>query len=59
MESAPNAGLDSRERALLDDLDPLNQMLAVLEKTARLDGLVVQRRLQAAVSDGMTEYAAP
>jgi glyoxylase-like metal-dependent hydrolase (beta-lactamase superfamily II) len=45
-----------RERAL-GDMDPFNQMLAVLETAAHLDLLVMQGRLRATVSDGITGYA--
>lgn len=47
-----------RERAL-DDLDPFNQMLAILETAAHLDLLVMQGRLRALVSNGVTHYGAP
>jgi glyoxylase-like metal-dependent hydrolase (beta-lactamase superfamily II) len=45
-----------RERAF-DDLDPFSQMLAVLETAAHLDLLLMQGRLRATVSDGITGYA--
>ncbi|GAA4883570.1 MBL fold metallo-hydrolase [Saccharopolyspora cebuensis] len=45
-----------RERAL-DDLDPYNQMLAVLETKAHLDVLVLQGRLRAEEIDGVRHYA--
>jgi glyoxylase-like metal-dependent hydrolase (beta-lactamase superfamily II) len=44
-----------RERAL-DDLDPFNQMLAVLETAAHLDVLVLQGRLAAELSDEVAGY---
>ncbi|MFY9930879.1 MAG: MBL fold metallo-hydrolase [Streptosporangiaceae bacterium] len=44
-----------RERKLAD-LDPFNQMLAVLETAAHLDVLVMHGRLRAEVSDGVTGY---
>jgi len=44
-----------RERAL-GDLDPFNQMLAVLETAAHLDLLVIDGRLRAQVSDGTTGF---
>jgi glyoxylase-like metal-dependent hydrolase (beta-lactamase superfamily II) len=44
-----------RERDL-DDLDPFNQMLAVLETAAHLDLLVMRGQLRAVVSDGVTGY---
>lgn len=47
-----------RERPL-GDLDPINQMLAILETAAHLDLLVMQGRLRALVRDGVTHYGAP
>ncbi len=47
-----------RERAL-DDLDPVNQMLAVLEAAAHLDLLVMQSRLRSTVDGDITKYWAP
>jgi glyoxylase-like metal-dependent hydrolase (beta-lactamase superfamily II) len=47
-----------RERAL-DELDPFNQMLAVLETAAHLDLLVTQSRLRATVDDDVTKYWVP
>ncbi|HET6187977.1 MAG TPA: MBL fold metallo-hydrolase [Trebonia sp.] len=47
----------SRKRRL-SDMDPFNQMLAVLETCAHLDLLVVQGRCRAQVSDGVTGYLA-
>ena len=44
-----------RERAL-DDLDPFNQMLAVMETAAHLDVLVMQGRLTAETSDEVACY---
>ncbi len=44
-----------RERAL-DELDPFNQMLAVMETAAHLDVLVMQGRLAAEASDEVTGY---
>jgi glyoxylase-like metal-dependent hydrolase (beta-lactamase superfamily II) len=44
-----------RERAL-DDLDPYNQMLAVLETAAHLDLLVMQSRLRSAADGDITKY---
>ena len=45
-----------RERAL-DELDPFNQMLAVLETAAHLDLLVTQSRLRATVDGDVTKYS--
>jgi glyoxylase-like metal-dependent hydrolase (beta-lactamase superfamily II) len=47
-----------RDRAL-DELDPFNQMLAVLETAAHLDLLVTQSRLRATVEGDVTKYWAP
>jgi tellurite resistance protein len=47
-----------RERAL-DELDPFNQMLAVLETAAHLDLLVTQSRLRATVDGDVTKYWVP
>ncbi len=47
----------TRRERKLPDLDPFNQMLAVLETAAHLDVLVMQSRLRATVSDGVTWYA--
>ncbi len=47
-----------RDRAL-DELDPFNQMLAVLETAAHLDLLVMQSRLRATVDGDVTKYWAP
>ncbi|MBO0820701.1 MAG: MBL fold metallo-hydrolase [Nocardiopsaceae bacterium] len=44
-----------RERAFTD-LDPHNQMLAVLETAAHLDVLVLRGRLRASEADGVTRY---
>jgi glyoxylase-like metal-dependent hydrolase (beta-lactamase superfamily II) len=46
----------TRRQRRLDELDPFNQMLAVLETAAHLDLLVLQGRLRALVSDGVTGY---
>jgi len=45
----------SRQK-VLDDLDPFNQMLAVLEIAAHLDVLVMQDRLRKAADDEIAEY---
>jgi glyoxylase-like metal-dependent hydrolase (beta-lactamase superfamily II) len=47
-----------RERAL-DELDPFNQMLAVLETAAHLDLLVTQSRLRSTVDGDVTKYWLP
>jgi glyoxylase-like metal-dependent hydrolase (beta-lactamase superfamily II) len=47
-----------RDRAL-DELDPFNQMLAVLETAAHLDLLVTQSRLRSTVDGDVTKYWAP
>jgi glyoxylase-like metal-dependent hydrolase (beta-lactamase superfamily II) len=47
-----------RERAL-DELNPFNQMLAVLETAAHLDLLVTQTRLRATVDGDVTKYWVP
>ncbi len=44
-----------RERSLVD-MDPFNQMLAVLETAAHLDVLVAQRRLTSVDTDGVRHY---
>jgi glyoxylase-like metal-dependent hydrolase (beta-lactamase superfamily II) len=46
----------TRRERHLDDLDPFNQMLAVLETGSHLDLLVMQGRLRTEVSDGVTGY---
>lgn len=46
-----------RERPL-GDLDPFNQMLAVLETGAHLDLVVMRGSLRAVLSDGVTRYCA-
>ncbi|PXY17472.1 MBL fold metallo-hydrolase [Prauserella muralis] len=47
-----------RERRLIE-LDPFNQMLAVLETKAHLDLLVLQEQLITEDIDGITHYRAP
>jgi glyoxylase-like metal-dependent hydrolase (beta-lactamase superfamily II) len=49
----------TRRERTLDELDPFNQMLAVLETAAHLDLLVVQSRLRATVDDDITKYWVP
>ncbi len=46
----------TRRERTLDDLDPFNQMLAVIETAAHLDVLVMQGRLAAETSDGVAGY---
>lgn len=48
----------TRRLRALDDLDPYNQMLAVMETAAHLDVLVRDGRLTASDEDGVTHYAA-
>ncbi|MFB9904480.1 MBL fold metallo-hydrolase [Allokutzneria oryzae] len=49
-------GWTRRERHF-DDLDPFNQMLAVLETGAHLDLLVLRGRLRSTTIDGVAHYA--
>lgn len=56
-EAAHRLGWTRRQRPFVD-LDPFNQMLAVLETAVHLDLLVAQRRLAAQRSDGVTHYFA-
>jgi glyoxylase-like metal-dependent hydrolase (beta-lactamase superfamily II) len=46
----------TRRESALDDLDPFNQMLAILETAAHLDVLVLQDRLRAVVGADLTQY---
>jgi glyoxylase-like metal-dependent hydrolase (beta-lactamase superfamily II) len=48
----------TRRGRQLADLDPFNQLMAVLETAAHLDVLVMQGRLRAEVCDGTTGYVA-
>ncbi|MCU1614396.1 MAG: hypothetical protein JWO98_1936 [Frankiales bacterium] len=48
----------TRREKELADLDPFNQMLAILETTAHLELLVAQRRLRTTVIDGVHHFAA-
>lgn len=48
----------TRRERHLDQLDPFNQMLAVLETGAHLDLLVAQGRLSGTTVDGVLHYAA-
>ena len=47
----------TRRERHLDELDPFNQMLAVLETGAHLDLLVAQGRLSSTTIDGLLHYA--
>jgi glyoxylase-like metal-dependent hydrolase (beta-lactamase superfamily II) len=49
----------TRRERHLDDLDPFNQMLAILETAAHLDLLLMMARVRAAISDGVTRYQMP
>lgn len=49
----------TRRGRAFDDLDPYNQMLAVLETGAHLDVLVLNGALQQATVDGVVEYRRP
>lgn len=55
-EVAARIAWTSRDRAL-SDLDPFNQMLAVLETAAHLDVLVAQGVLSSAQVDGVVRYS--
>jgi glyoxylase-like metal-dependent hydrolase (beta-lactamase superfamily II) len=47
----------TRREKSLADLDPFNQMLAVMETAAHLDVLVMQGRLASEMSDGVAGYS--
>ncbi|MQA84277.1 MAG: MBL fold metallo-hydrolase [Streptosporangiales bacterium] len=47
----------TRRNRVFDDLDPFNQMLAVLETAVHLDLLCAQGRLRSSAADGVTQYA--
>lgn len=49
----------TRRERKLEDLDPLNQFLAVNETRAHLDLLVHQGKLQSSTRDGVLEYRMP
>jgi glyoxylase-like metal-dependent hydrolase (beta-lactamase superfamily II) len=49
----------TRRERTLDELDPFNQMLAVLETAAHLDLLVMQSRLRSTVDGDVTKYWVP
>ncbi len=57
-EAARLLGWTRRSRSL-DELDPFNQMLAVMETAAHLDLLVAQRKLVADDRDGVVRYTYP
>jgi hypothetical protein len=46
----------TRRGRKLEDLDPFNQLMAVLETAAHLDVLVMRGRLRAEVRDGTNGY---
>jgi glyoxylase-like metal-dependent hydrolase (beta-lactamase superfamily II) len=48
----------TRRERRLDDLDPFNQMLAVMETAAHLDVLVRRGRLRSSVDGGVVRYSA-
>ena len=48
----------TRRQRRLGELDPFNQMLAVIETRAHLELLVAQGRLASASADGVTCYQA-
>ena len=47
----------TRRQRRLDELDPFNQMLAVMETVAHLDVLALQGRARKERVDGVTGYA--
>jgi thioredoxin-like negative regulator of GroEL len=49
----------TRRDRTLDELNPFNQMLAVLETAAHLDLLVMQSRLRSTVDGDVTKYWIP
>ncbi|GAA0503249.1 MBL fold metallo-hydrolase [Saccharopolyspora subtropica] len=49
----------TRRERTLDELDPFNQMLAVLETAAHLDVLELQGRLRKERVEGVVHYSAP
>jgi len=49
----------TRRDRQLDELDPVNQMLAVIETRAHLELLAAQGRLASSQEDGVTIYQAP
>jgi glyoxylase-like metal-dependent hydrolase (beta-lactamase superfamily II) len=49
----------TRRARQLDELDPFNQMLAVIETRAHLELLAAQGRLASTVQDGVVYYEVP
>ena len=49
----------TRRNRQLDELDPVNQMLAVIETRAHLELLAAQGRLASSDHDGVTHYQLP
>ena len=49
----------TRRDRQLDELDPVNQMLAVIETRAHLELLAAQGRLASSQQDGVTVYTVP
>ena len=56
--SVPSPARTRRERQL-DEMDPFNQMLAVIETRAHLELLTAQGRLSSTVQDGIVYYEVP
>ena len=48
----------TRRTRHFDELDPFNQMMAVMETAAHLDVLAVQGRLRTSEAGGVVSYAA-
>ena len=49
----------TRRNRRLDELDPVNQMLAVIETRAHLELLAAQGRLASSGANGVTHYELP
>ena len=49
----------TRRNRQLDELDPVNQMLAVIETRAHLELLAAQGGLASSDEDGVTHYQLP
>jgi glyoxylase-like metal-dependent hydrolase (beta-lactamase superfamily II) len=49
----------TRREHKLEDLDPFNAMLAVLEVSAHLEVLVIQGRVKESITEGQSTYTAP
>ena len=58
LEAARSLRWTRRERQL-DEMDPFNQMLAVIETRAHLELLAAQGRLTSSVTDGVVYYEVP